>query len=95
MGRCVRGIAAIAALVILLSACGARLTQENFNKISNGMPYAEVVKVLGEPTSTQGGGALGFSASTTVWQDEKNRITVIFVNEKVTTKSMGPVTAGK
>lgn len=79
------------ALVLLLTACGSKLSQENFNKLSNGMPYADVVKILGEPASTQGGGALGFSATTAVWKDGKNQVTIVFINEKVTTKSMGPV----
>jgi outer membrane protein assembly factor BamE (lipoprotein component of BamABCDE complex) len=54
----------IAVLTVFLVACGAKLTQDNFNKISNGMPYAEVVKLLGEPQSSDGGGAFGITAST-------------------------------
>lgn len=80
-------IAAILVLGVLLTACGSKLNQDNFNKITNGMPYAEVVKILGEPASSQGGGALGFTASTATWQDSKAQITVVFLNEKVQTKS--------
>lgn len=69
-----------------LVACGQKLTQENFNKINNGMSYAEVVKVLGEPVSSQGGGVLGITASTSVWREKNTEVTIIFVNDKVTSK---------
>lgn len=80
-------IAITVSIAILLVACGSKLNQDNFNKITSGMAYAEVVKILGEPTSSQSGGALGFSASNTVWQDSKAQITIVFLNEKVQTKS--------
>ena len=74
-------------LAVLLVACGSKLNQDNFNKITNGMAYADVVKILGEPTSSKSGGALGFTASSSVWQDSKAQITIVFLNEKVQTKS--------
>ncbi len=81
----------IAALSLVLAACGSKLTQENFSKISNGMTQAEVIKILGEPQSSQGGGALGISAGTAVWKDDKHQITVMFFNEKVASKVFGDV----
>ncbi len=36
----------------LLAACAGRLTQENFDKVSVGMPAKEVKNLLGEPTQT-------------------------------------------
>ena len=84
-------IAVAALLAVLLVACGSKLTQENFNKISNGMPYAEVVKLLGEPTSSEGGGAFGITAGSSIWKDDKHQIIVLFVNEKVTSKTFSEV----
>lgn len=76
-----------------LAACGSKITQDNFNKINNGMAYEEVVKLLGEPQSSEGGGAFGITASTAVWKDEKNQISIVFLNEKVTSKTFGAVQA--
>ena len=80
----------LAALTVAsITACGSKISQENFNKISNGTSQAEVVALLGEPQSSQGGGVLGLSAGTAVWKDDKNKISVVFVNEKVTSKLFG------
>lgn len=76
----------VALFALLLAACGQKLTQENFNKINNGMSHADVVNILGEPTSSQGGGMLGITASTSVWREKNTELTVIFVNDKVTSK---------
>jgi hypothetical protein len=82
---------AILSLAVCLAACGPRINQEDFNKISNGMTYAEVVKVLGEPTSSESGGAFGITAGASVWRDDKNQISIVFVNEKVASKSFGAI----
>lgn len=74
-------------LTVFLVACGSKLTQENFNKITDAMPYAEVVKILGEPQSSEGGGVLGITAGASVWKDDKHQISIVFVNEKVASKS--------
>ena len=79
-------LASVLAIAVLLVACGSRVSQENYNKISNGMPYAEVVKILGEPQSSEGRGALGITAGTSTWKDGKHEIMIVFVNEKVTIK---------
>jgi len=79
------------AIAVLLVACGSRISQENYNKISNGMPYAEVVKILGQPQSSEGRGALGVTASTSEWKDGKHEIMIIFINEKVASKTFHEV----
>lgn len=81
----------IVALAVFLVACGSKLNQDNFNKISNGMPYNEVVKILGEPQSSEGGGAFGITAGTSVWKDDKRQISIVFVNEKVASKTFNEV----
>ena len=80
-------------LTVCLVACGSKLTQETFNKITDAMPYADVVKILGEPQSSEGGGVLGITAGASVWKDEKHQITIVFVNEKVASKSFVEVAA--
>lgn len=85
-GKSLVRLFAVVLVALSLVACGKKLTQENFNKINNGMSHAEVVKVLGEPASSQGGGMLGITASTSVWRENNTEVTVIFVNDKVTSK---------
>jgi hypothetical protein len=80
---------AVTFVSLLIAACGSKLTQENFGKISTGMTQAEVIQLLGEPQSSEGAGLLGLSASTAVWKDSKNQISIVFLNEKVTSKSFG------
>jgi Domain of Unknown Function with PDB structure (DUF3862) len=74
------------AFAVLLVACGSRINQQNYNRITDGMPYAEVVKILGEPTSSESRGALGITAGTSTWKDKAHQITIVFINEKVSSK---------
>lgn len=91
MWTMLRQFSIAAVLLVTLTACGEKLTQENFNKISSGMPYTEVVKILGEPKSSEGGGVFGITAGASVWADEKHQVTVVFVNEKVASKTFNEV----
>ena len=81
----------VAILSVFLVACGSKLTQENFNKISNGMPYTEVVKILGEPQTSEGGGVLGITTGSSVWKDDKHQISITFINEKVAGKTFSAI----
>ena len=78
----------IAILLLCLAACGARLSQENFDKIHQGMSQKEVREILGEPVDASGARLLGFSSGEAVWKDDKTTITVHFLNDKVVTKEM-------
>jgi hypothetical protein len=42
-------LASALAIAVLLVACGSRISQENYNRITDDMAYAEVVKIPGEP----------------------------------------------
>lgn len=70
----------------MLVACGSRISHENYNRITDGMAYADVVKILGEPTSSESRGALGVTAGTAKWKDGAHQITIVFINEKVSSK---------
>jgi hypothetical protein len=74
------------AIAFLLVACGSRISQENFNRIANGMAYTDVVKILGQPKSSESRGALGITAGTAKWNDGMHQITIVFVNDKVASK---------
>ena len=78
----------IAILILVLAACGSRLSQENFDKIREGMSQKEVRDVLGEPVNAEGSSFLGISGGEAVWKDNKTVITVHFLNDKVVSKRM-------
>ena len=76
-----------------LIACSQRVSEENYNKISSGMSFQEVVQILGKPTST-GKFALGeLSATTATWESDKGKVVIQFINNVVKLKNFsGPST---
>lgn len=78
----------VAILLACLAACGSRLSQENFDKIREGMSQKEVRDILGEPVNAEGSSFLGISGGEAVWKDDKTTITVHFLNDKVVSKRM-------
>lgn len=78
----------IAILLLCLAACGSRLTQENFDKVREGMSQKEVREILGEPANASGASLLGISSGEAVWKDDKTTITVHFLNDKLVSKKM-------
>ena len=77
----------VLASALLLSACGSKISQENFGKIQDGMPEAEVIKILGEPTESSSMGVGGLSGSSATWTHDKTTITIQFLNGKVAMKN--------
>ena len=69
---------ALLTVCVLLAAC-SKVTQENYSKLSAGMPKAQVEALLGSPTDCAG--ALGMSSCT--WGDEKSFICVQYAGDKV------------
>lgn len=77
----------IALTLCTLIACTQPISEENYNKISTGMSYEEVVQILGKPTST-GKFALGeISATTASWEGENAKIIIQFINNQVRLKN--------
>jgi SmpA / OmlA family len=73
---------AVAALV-LVTAC-SRLTEDNLQKIHNGMTTADVKAILGDPTSSQTGSALGVISGTTyLYHTSTSDVKITFVDDKV------------
>ncbi len=68
--------------VIALAAC-SRLTQDNLEKVHNGMTTDEVKATLGEPTSSSSGSFLGQSGTEFVYHTDKSDVKIDFVNDKV------------
>ena len=73
----------IAVSVLILAAC-SKLTQDNLAKVHNGMTTSEVKAILGEPTSSQTGDALGIISGTTfVYHTNTSDVKITFLNDKV------------
>jgi outer membrane protein assembly factor BamE (lipoprotein component of BamABCDE complex) len=84
---CLRNfVAAFLAVTLLsLTAC-SKLTEDNLQKIHNGMTTDDVKAILGEPTSSQTGSALGIISGTTyVYHTSTSDVKITFVNDKVVT----------
>jgi len=78
--------AACLALVLVLAAC-ARITQENYLRIDEGMNELEVNALLGNPTESQSFDAFGLSSTVSRWVAGDAVITVRFMNGKARIKT--------
>jgi len=75
-------LTAVAAL-LLVTAC-SRLTEDNLEKVHNGMTTDEVKAILGEPTSSETGSALGIVSGTTyTYHTSTSDVKITFVSDKV------------
>ena len=69
--------------LLLLTAC-SRLTEDNLQKVHNGMTTAEVKAILGEPTSSDTSSALGIVSGTTyTYHSGSSDVKITFLNDKV------------
>ena len=82
----------LAVLLGGLGGCSSKISRENYDKVQTGMTVAQVKEILGEPAETKSGGAsvlgIGGTASTLTWKAGDKTITLTFVNDQLTTKSM-------
>ncbi|WP_228028198.1 DUF3862 domain-containing protein [Chitinibacter fontanus] len=86
----IRGIARLlmsAVLTFCLVAC-SKVTAENYQKISTGMSRAEVVALLGEPSTSHSSSLLGVSGESAVWESGKVKIEATFVNDALLTRQL-------
>ncbi|MCE0496417.1 MAG: outer membrane protein assembly factor BamE [Methylacidiphilales bacterium] len=70
------------AVLILVTAC-SKLTEDNLQKIHNGMSTDEVKAILGTPTDVQSSGALGITGSTYTYHTSTSDVKITFLNDKV------------
>ncbi len=76
----------LSAVVFLLIAGCSRLTETNLEKVQDGMTTDEVKAILGDPTSSETGGALGLSGTTFTYHTAASDVKITFVNDKVIAK---------
>jgi hypothetical protein len=70
------------ATLLLVAAC-SRLTEDNLQKVHNGMTTDEVKAILGDPTSSDTGGALGITGTTYTYHTSSSDVKITFVDDKV------------
>ena len=80
------GVAVLAVCLILPACGGAKISQDNFDKIKVGMTQAEVKIILGDPTEASSLDVAGFSGTTSTWKQGDTTIRIQFVNGKVVAK---------
>lgn len=103
LGSKIRGVAAavvVSVSVALVGGCDEKLTDENFERVTVGMSYSEVVTVLGEGKREDSGG-YGISGAgiptgqdsgsskqqTYTWEEDSKQVVIVFNNGKVQSKS--------
>ena len=79
---------AIVLAALLLTACGSKISTENFERIQTGMTQKEVVAILGDPTETSAVSIAGLSGGMATWREGNTVISVQFVNDKVQAKQL-------
>jgi len=70
----------------LMACSGAKINQENFDKIKTGMTLAEVKAILGEPADSSSIDLAVVSGATAMWKGEGTTINIQFMNGKVIAK---------
>lgn len=94
MSRHSMALAGVGLLLFAIMAvgCNRGVSDENYARVKAGMTYDEVVGILGKPDNVSGGGGevngIGGSGKFAVWQKDGRKITVTFVNDKVTVKTI-------
>lgn len=85
---CLTLLIAVACLTVM-PGCGSKVTADNYAKINPGQSEAEVVAILGKPTSTESETSAFGNGAKETWKDGDKTIMVGFLNGKVvaTTKS--------
>ena len=71
-------VACLFLLLLLLAAC-SKVTTENYRKIQIGMPYPQIVQLLGEPARCDS----LLTAKTCTWGSKGKTIDIQFVADQV------------
>lgn len=65
------------AIVLIFAGC-SKLTQENYDKLSNGMSYEDVASILGNADEC----SEGIGVKSCKWGDENSYVSVQFIGGK-------------
>lgn len=73
--------------LLMLAAC-SRVSESNYEKITDDMSKQDVIALLGEPTNSESAAIPGLSGSSLVWESGDVTITIQFLNDKVLLKNL-------
>ena len=71
-----------AAALLLVTAC-SKLTEDNLQKIHNGMTTDEVKAILGDPTDSQTKTMLGLTTTVYSYHTGSSNVAITFIDGKV------------
>ena len=85
-----RALPALLALSLALAGCGPKVSQENYDKITDGMKEEHVQKILGVASESRSSAVkvedTVFTSTQTKWRNDKGTIVVLFLNGEVQQK---------
>ena len=74
-------------LMFAIAGCvGRRLTKANVDEVSEGMSKKQVESILGPPTELDSKDFLILKKTTYIYRQGKDRVTIVFKDDKVTEK---------
>ena len=73
-----------------LSACGSKVSMENYDKIAEDMKEEEVTRILGIPSESRSTTAETYTSTQSKWRGDKGTIVVMFLNSEVQKKRFYP-----
>ena len=83
----IRGVILLAvSICLVVSACGSKVSQGNFNKIQVGMTFEEVTAILGPSTESSSVQISGLSGTSSKWAGKEGTIQIQFLNGRVRIK---------
>jgi outer membrane protein assembly factor BamE (lipoprotein component of BamABCDE complex) len=81
--KTIRTLLLFVPVIFALAAC-SKLTEDNLQKIHNGMTTAEVKAILGNPTDASSSNAFGIISGTTyTYHTSTSDVKITFVDDKV------------
>jgi outer membrane protein assembly factor BamE (lipoprotein component of BamABCDE complex) len=81
--KTIRALLFIIPALLVLAAC-SKLTEDNLQKVHNGMTTTEVKAILGNPTSSSSSNAFGIISGTTyTYHTDSSDVKITFVDDKV------------
>jgi len=73
-------------LLVVLAACGGKLTNENLNKVKNEMTEGDVKAILGKPSSVENSEILGLKNVSYLYESGGSKVNIHFINDNVISK---------
>ena len=70
-------------MLMTLSSCGSKLSEQNVHKVKPGMTQEQVRKILGKPTDTGTAQMSNFNGTVDFYKKEKMEVRIVYMDGKV------------